>query len=401
MHRTRPVATDINHHRSRRSGTMYRTRSFAIAATLAATLVAIPAAASAQGDTPVTLRFAVSDSQDELSAPYVTAFVDEVARQSNGSVTLTPIWEAGGGLPQPGTGDLIPDAFGQGYEQTVAHMLVDGEADLALAASRAWDAVGITSLEALQAPFLIDNDALILAVATSPIADALLTSMSTVGVTGLAMWPEDLRHPVAFDACIPPITNVEQLRGLTIRAIPSGVTWDLLRTLGATPIGVNSFESLVATCRVDAAEFGPPAGLDPSRGRPPSRATSRSSPSSRSSRRTAPRCPGCQTLSAPPSSRPRSPYVTRWSRSIRPRPRRPPTGVLAADAWCWPARRASPPFSRLRSPSSTGSRPIRSRHRPSRPSGPSSPLSRRHRARRRAPRRPSRQPRPRRDRPRH
>ncbi len=217
---------------------MYRTRSIAIAASLAATLVAGPAV-MAQGDTPVTLRFAVSDGQGKPSEPYVTAFIDEVAHQSGGSVTLAPEWEAS------------PD-----FEQGVAKLLVAGDADLGLVASRGWDAAGVTSLEALQAPFLIDDDALALAVSTSTIADDLLAGMAGWGITGLAMWPEDLRHPAVFESCVPPITTPDQLRGLHVRAIASAVTRDLLeKALGATWTRDISEED-IAACRVQAVESG-------------------------------------------------------------------------------------------------------------------------------------------------
>ena len=82
-------------------------------------LVAAPAALLAV-DPPVTLRFAIADEMGRLSDPYVRAFVQEVALRSGGSVTLDPTWDAGG----------------DDYEQGVVRMLVDGTADVALAAGR-------------------------------------------------------------------------------------------------------------------------------------------------------------------------------------------------------------------------------------------------------------------------
>ncbi|MET0772480.1 MAG: hypothetical protein ABWZ82_05295 [Candidatus Limnocylindrales bacterium] len=190
-------------------------------------------------DASVTLRLAVSDAADRPSAPIVMTFIDEVARRSGGSVTLEPIWEAGG----------------EDFEQGVARMVVDGDADLGVAAGRAWDSVGITSFEALQAPFLIDNDALARAVATSPVADAMLAGMAGSGVAGLALWPEDLRHPVALEPCSDPIVEPAQLAGRTVRAIGSSVTEDLLDTLGANHI-LGFDRSDVDACRVHAVESG-------------------------------------------------------------------------------------------------------------------------------------------------
>ena len=64
-----------------------------------------------------------------------------------------------------------------------------------LAASRAFDSQSITSFQALQAPFLITDDALAEAVAASDIGTRMLESLSSAGMVGLTLWPEDLRHP--------------------------------------------------------------------------------------------------------------------------------------------------------------------------------------------------------------
>ena len=181
-------------------------------------LLAAPAAMLA-ADPPVTLRFAVADDEGRPSDPYVRALVQEVALRSGGSVTLDPTWGAGG----------------DDFEQGVARLLVDGGADVALAAGRGWANAGVSSLDALQAPFLITDDALAAAVATSPVAATMLDGMAAGGALGLALWPEDLRHPVAFEPCLPPITAPDQLQGRTVRAIASGVTLELLTGPGRHP----------------------------------------------------------------------------------------------------------------------------------------------------------------------
>ena len=130
-------------------------------------LVAAPAALLA-ADPPVTLRFAIADEEGRPSDPYVRAFVQEVALRSGGSVTLDPTWSAGG----------------DDFEQGVARLLIDGQADLGLAAGRAWSAVGIPALQSLQAPFLIDSDELAEAVATDPLVEPLLAAMGEGGVDG-------------------------------------------------------------------------------------------------------------------------------------------------------------------------------------------------------------------------
>jgi TRAP-type C4-dicarboxylate transport system substrate-binding protein len=219
---------------------MNRTRSMAAIAAAVTLLGGGAHGVLAQGDSPVTLRFAVADAEGRPSDPYVHAFVDAVAQRSGGTVTVEPIWDAGG------------DAF----EQGVAHMLVDGQVELAMVAGRGWDDTGIASMQALQAPFLITDDAIALAVATSPVAADMLAGMTAKGITGLALWPEDLRHPVAFEPCMGPLLAPGDFAGRTIRSIPSAATWDLLQTLGAKPISVNGYQDMVASCEIQGAESG-------------------------------------------------------------------------------------------------------------------------------------------------
>lgn len=51
-------------------------------------------------DKPVTLFFAVSDEQGRPSEPYVLDFVEQVETLSDGNITITPIWDAGGGYEE-------------------------------------------------------------------------------------------------------------------------------------------------------------------------------------------------------------------------------------------------------------------------------------------------------------
>ena len=90
---------------------------------------------------PMTLRLAVSDEQGRPSEPYVIEFIEQVKTRSGGSIIIEPVWDAGA--------KTTPS-----FEQGVVKMLTEGQYDLALAGSRAWDSLGVTSLEALQAPFL-------------------------------------------------------------------------------------------------------------------------------------------------------------------------------------------------------------------------------------------------------
>ena len=86
------------------------------------------------------------------------------------------------------------------FEPVVAQQAIDGDLDLALVAARAWDTVGVRTLSPLQAPFLVTSDELMAQVVADPIQDDLLAGLPEVGVVGLGLWPEGLRHPFGFGA---------------------------------------------------------------------------------------------------------------------------------------------------------------------------------------------------------
>lgn len=188
-------------------------------ASTAATAVA-PAAA------PLTLQFAVSDGDGRPSAPYVHEFIDQVAALSNGSMVIEPVWDAGSGTED-------------GFERGVIQEVRKGAYPLGLAASRTWDTQGLPNFQALQAPFLITNDALAEAVAAGDVGARMLASLPVTDVVGLTLWPEDLRHPFSV---IPdkPLLAPDDFKGLTIRSGPSNVTDMMLKTLGATPLFADS-----------------------------------------------------------------------------------------------------------------------------------------------------------------
>jgi TRAP-type C4-dicarboxylate transport system substrate-binding protein len=107
-------------------------------------------------DDEITLRLALADqSEVPQIQPYVIEFIEQVKTLSNGKITIEPFYRAG-------------DDTEVGYEAGVIEHVTKGDFELGLAASRSWDKV--KSLQALQAPFLIDNDALAEAVATSDTA---------------------------------------------------------------------------------------------------------------------------------------------------------------------------------------------------------------------------------------
>ncbi len=206
-----------------------------VAATPNATSVAVATSAPATEavpDKPITLHLAVSDAPGRASEPYVLEFVDQVNTLSKGNITVIPVWDAGANTTPP-------------LAQGVIKLVKDGQDELGLASAGTWDTVGATSFQALQAPFLITDDALAEAVAASEIGTRMLEGLSSVGITGLGSWPEELRHPISM---IPdkPILSPEDLKGSAVRTPPSAVSYMLIKALGGSPFFDNQTQDFPA-----------------------------------------------------------------------------------------------------------------------------------------------------------
>jgi C4-dicarboxylate-binding protein DctP len=205
----------------------------------------VPVTTSPQSD-PITLRLAIPDGDSVLYAPYVLEFIQQADTLSNGTITIEPTWQAG-------------DSTDAGYEIGVIQLVKEGIFDLGVAASRSFDSESITSFEALQAPFLIDNDALAKAVATSDATSGMLDDLSSSGLAGLTLWPEDLRHPFSVDP-VKPLLSPGDFAGLTIRSTDTGVGEMLIKTLGGNPIfEASDYQGAESGLRQGASLTGRPA----------------------------------------------------------------------------------------------------------------------------------------------
>jgi TRAP-type C4-dicarboxylate transport system substrate-binding protein len=171
----------------------------------------------------VTLRLASDDPPDAAASLQIKEFARQVRRLSDGRLRIHVGWEANG------SGARHPRAF----DQKTAEKVIDGRYALAIVPARAWDVLGVTSLQAIQAPFLVNSDALLNKVASDPVAEKMLAGLDDVGVVGLGLWPEALRHPVGFGH---PLRSLADFAGKGIRAPRSELTWEMLRALGARPL---------------------------------------------------------------------------------------------------------------------------------------------------------------------
>ena len=185
----------------------------------AAGLAPVLAQSSKGGSDPVpfTLNLLVWDFPGRQSEAVANDLVRIAGEVSEGTVTIVPTF-------------VVP-TFGVEDAATAA---TDGAVDLALIPAREWDALGVTSMDALEAPFLIDDDALALAVASSDIADRAMAGLDALGVTGLIMWPEDLRHLFAFGPSGKVFRTPADIAGSTILVVAGKPGHDLITTLGGT-----------------------------------------------------------------------------------------------------------------------------------------------------------------------
>jgi TRAP-type C4-dicarboxylate transport system substrate-binding protein len=149
----------------------------------------------------------------------VEYFVEQVESASDGRIRIDVEWAVGMGAPS--------------YDQVSAQQVLDGTSDLGLIPARAWDTLGVTTLQALQAPFLVTSDAALDAVVSDPVADEMLAGLDEVGVTGLGLFPEGLRHPASFGK---PLLEPADFAGVSIRTPLSDLSWEVLQILGATPL---------------------------------------------------------------------------------------------------------------------------------------------------------------------
>ncbi len=178
---------------------------------LASALPATLAKGPGDPEAPITLRLFVQDAQGRQSEPAAMDLQRLAAEIAGDAIRIEP-------------------TFGQGAD--VLGPVGAGEAELGMVPSRDAGDHGVTSLDVLEAPFLIDNDALALAVATSDIADRAMSGLEGIGVTGLSMWPEDLRHLFAMDASGRTFRVPGDVVDADVFAVAGPVGRELIPTLG-------------------------------------------------------------------------------------------------------------------------------------------------------------------------
>jgi TRAP-type C4-dicarboxylate transport system substrate-binding protein len=209
-------------------GIMRKTSSLFWAPALGFALIATGAACSGsssepetiENSGPVSLKIGTSDDDSRPGGQAVVQFVEQVRTLSGGKLLVYPVWEAAGeGVQQ--------------WDQAVARMVKDKKLDLAMIPSRAWDTEGVTTLRALNAPFLVTSDALADKIVTSKeMSDQMMAGLDKAGATGLALMPESLRHPFGFQHAL---ASPTAFQGQGIRTAKSDLGDATIRALGGKP----------------------------------------------------------------------------------------------------------------------------------------------------------------------
>ena len=169
-------------------------------------------------EAPVTLRIGTNDPPGRPASDQIEEFARQVEDLSDRRIRIQPVWEA--------AGEALDD-----WDQQVARMIVKGELEMGMIPARAWDTEGVTSLRALQAPFLVTSDELVEEIVTSESSGEMLAGLERIGITGLALLPEGLRHVFSFGD---PLISPDDFLGKTIRAPHSDTAGALFEALGAT-----------------------------------------------------------------------------------------------------------------------------------------------------------------------
>ena len=214
----------------------------AITATLAVTVAGCGSGGSADeksgGDeAPLTLRLGAVESDTAPYADEVEEFADAV-ETSDESIDVEIVWEATG----PYTGES---------ERKLADMVSEGEIDLAVVPTRVWDQLDVTSFQALQAPFLVDDLGLLNEIAASDLASEMLGGLDPTGTKGLAIWPESLRHPVGFQQ---QLLTAADFEGAKLRVPASDASLDLARAMGVEPVDPPDMSAAAASGEMEGAE---------------------------------------------------------------------------------------------------------------------------------------------------
>lgn len=187
---------------------------------------------------PVTIRLGTVEGKTAPYADEVEHFAQTVETLSDGSLHVDIVWEA-------------PGPYHAESETDLANMVTTGGIGLAIVPTRAWDQLDVTSLEALQTPFLIDSVSLVNRIVGSELAGDMMAGLDALGVDGLALWPDSLRHPISFGA---PLVTIDDFRGLKLRVPRSDFSNRIAHAIGVDPVDPPDWDAAIEAGQMAGAE---------------------------------------------------------------------------------------------------------------------------------------------------
>jgi TRAP-type C4-dicarboxylate transport system substrate-binding protein len=176
----------------------------------------------------VTLTLAATEGRGRPSTAIAETFAARVKALSKGTIVIKIAYQSG-----RTQGDGTPLGI---QEANLIAFVRTGKAELAIVPTRAFDFQGVTSFQAIQAPFLITTEAGMDRVTAGPIAERLQSGLPTLGLIGLGLAPEGLRRPFGIRKAL---VSPEDFAGIGFGASDSKPLVSLLRVLGATPVYLN------------------------------------------------------------------------------------------------------------------------------------------------------------------
>jgi TRAP-type C4-dicarboxylate transport system substrate-binding protein len=207
--------------------------SMPIRSVLAAGLIALAAGvgtslAGPPGKTgsTVTLTLAGTEGRGRPAIDIAEAFAARVKALSKDSIVVRIAYDSGGN-------DATTTNNAQ--ERNLVRLVRVGKVQLAIVPTRAFDFEGVTSFQAIQAPFLVTTERGMDQLTRGALAKRLQSDLPKLGLTGLGLSPEGLRRPFGFAR---PLVKPADFAGIRFVASRSRPLVRLLRVLGATPVDI-------------------------------------------------------------------------------------------------------------------------------------------------------------------
>jgi TRAP-type C4-dicarboxylate transport system substrate-binding protein len=189
----------------------------------------VPTGKSGAGTT-LDIRLVVVGRSGTAPAAIAARFARGVAELSKGSMHVAV--------------DLVPSgqstASSRGAQTVAIRSVTTGADEMGLIPTGSFRTVGVTTLDALQAPFLITSSSLAARATRGPIAARLESGLARLGLSGLALVPDGLERPFGF---LKPLVAPADFAGVTIRAAYAPSTYALLRQLRARPVDVDAADT--------------------------------------------------------------------------------------------------------------------------------------------------------------